>query len=100
MGVSEISLVVVAVAIFGAIDPARVLSDKPLSFPLLLTVFGFLLFSLAPGVEFPDLVVHASVIECVTALLVITALMGCGADTRTPLRVAILDAVNGISWEG
>jgi NhaP-type Na+/H+ or K+/H+ antiporter len=84
MAIYEISLVVIALAIFGAIVLPRILSDVPLSFPLIFTALGFLLFALAPGVAFPDPVEHPEVTERFTELLVIVALMGAGLKLDRP----------------
>ncbi len=74
----HIALIVIGLAIFGAVVLPRLLKHRPLSLPILYVAFGFGLFSLPHGVAPPDLVANAAVVERLTELVVIIALMGAG----------------------
>ncbi|WP_313692996.1 cation:proton antiporter [Halorarum halobium] len=80
----EILLVLVGLAIFGAVVLPRVLSDVPMSFPIIYVAAGAILFSLPLGVETPDPVRHGDLAERLTELVVIIALMGAGLKLDRP----------------
>jgi len=69
MAIYEIGLVFTSLAILGAIALSRLLSDKPLSFPILYVGMGVLLFSLPLGVEAPNPVDHPELAERLTELV-------------------------------
>jgi NhaP-type Na+/H+ or K+/H+ antiporter len=80
----EVGLVVVGVAILGAVALPRLLSEKPLSIPILYVAAGAVLFSLPVGVQPPDPIEHVEVTERLTELVVIIALMGAGLKLDRP----------------
>jgi len=84
MAVYEWSLVVVSLAILGAVVLPRFFADKPMSFPLLYVVAGFAIFSLPVGVPAPDPVQNPVFAEHLTELVVIIALMGAGLKLDRP----------------
>ena len=84
MALYEISLLLVALAIFSAIFLPRWFADKPLSYPIFYVGLGFLLFSLPVGVEVPDPVTHSQYAERLTQLVVIVSLMGAGLKIDRP----------------
>ena len=84
MAVYEWALVVVSLAILGAVVLPRFFADKPMSFPLLYVVAGFATFSLPLGVPAPDPVEHVEYAERLTELVVIIALMGAGLKLDRP----------------
>jgi len=88
MALYEIVLVFISIAIFGAIILPRVLSDEPLSFPLIFVGAGFILFSLPYGVPPPDPVGESELTARLTELVVIIALMGAGLKLDRPFDLA------------
>ncbi|PSP54358.1 cation transporter [Halobacteriales archaeon QS_1_67_19] len=84
MAAYEAALLLVGIAIFGAVVLPRVLSDKPMSFPMIYVGVGFVLFSLPLGVEIPDPVEHVELAERLTEFVVIIALMGAGLKLDRP----------------
>jgi NhaP-type Na+/H+ or K+/H+ antiporter len=84
MAAYEAALLVAGIAIFGAVVLPRVLSDKPMSFPMLYVAAGIVLFSLPLGVEIPDPVEHGELAERLTEFVVIIALMGAGLKLDRP----------------
>jgi NhaP-type Na+/H+ or K+/H+ antiporter len=79
----EIGMLVVGVALLGAVVLPRLVSDKPLSFPMFYVGFGFLVFALAP-VPAVDPVANPTITEHLTELVVIIALMGAGLKIDRP----------------
>ncbi|QLD89029.1 cation:proton antiporter [Natronomonas salina] len=79
-----VALVVVGIAILGAVFLPRVLSDEPLSLPIIYVISGFLLFTFSPGVSPPDMVEQSVAVEHLTELVVIIALMGAGLKIDRP----------------
>lgn len=79
-----IALVVVGIAILGAVFLPRILSDEPLSLPIIYVVSGFLLFWFAPGISPPDMVEQSVAVEHLSELVVIIALMGAGLKIDKP----------------
>src|SRR6056297_188561 len=86
MAAYEAALLVAGIAIFGAVVLPRVLSDKPMSFPLIYVVAGIALFSLPLGVEIPDPVEHGDLAERLTEFVVIIALTGAGLKLDRPFE--------------
>jgi len=86
MAAYEAALLVAGIAIFGAVVLPRVLSDKPMSFPLIYVVAGMVLFSLPLGVEIPDPVEHGDLAERLTEFVVIIALTGAGLKLDRPFE--------------
>lgn len=84
MAAFEIGQILVGVAIFASIVLPRWLADKPLSFPLVYVVVGFVLFSLPIGVDAPNPVDYPALAEYLTQLVVIIALMGAGLKLDRP----------------
>jgi len=82
----EIGMLVVGVALLGAVVLPRLVSDKPLSFPMFYVGFGFLVFALAP-VPAVDPVANPTITEHLTELVVIIALMGAGLKIDRPFGV-------------
>ena len=79
-----VALVVVGLAILGAVFLPRILSDEPLSLPILYVAGGFLLFWIPPGITPPNLIEQSIVVEHLTELVVIIALMGAGLKIDRP----------------
>ncbi|WP_137283318.1 cation:proton antiporter [Halorussus salinisoli] len=84
MAAYEAALLLIGIAIFGAVVLPRVLSDKPMSFPMLYVGAGIVLFSLPLGVEIPDPVEHGELAERLTEFVVIIALTGAGLKLDRP----------------
>ena len=84
MAVYEVVMVLLGLTVFGAVILPRVLSDKPLSFPLIYVAAGMVLFSLPLGVEIPDPMKHGDLAERLTEFVVIIALMGAGLKLDRP----------------
>ncbi|NHN49777.1 sodium:proton antiporter [Halostella sp. JP-L12] len=80
----HVTLVIISVAIFGAVVLPKLLSDKPMSFPLLYIAFGAVAFSLPIGMPTIDPVGSAELTERLTELVVIIALMGAGLKLDRP----------------
>ncbi|WP_459190739.1 cation:proton antiporter [Halosimplex sp. J119] len=84
MAVYEWALVVVSLAILGAVVLPRFFADKPMSFPLIYVIAGFAIFSAPVGVPAPDPVQYPDATERLTELVVIIALMGAGLKLDRP----------------
>jgi len=84
MAVYDIALLVVSIAILGAVVLPRILADKPMSFPLIYVLAGAAIFSLPLGVPTPDPVESPALAEHLTELVVIIALMGAGLKLDRP----------------
>lgn len=84
MALYEFGLIFVGLAILGAVVLPRLVSDKPMSFPLIYVVAGVALFSIPLGIELPDPVRHPAYTERLTELVVIIALMGAGLKIDRP----------------
>jgi LysM repeat protein len=80
----HVAFVVLGLAIFGAVVLPRLLSDRPLSLPIIYVVGGYLLFALPPGVAPPDMVENSELVELLAELVVIIALMGAGLKIDRP----------------
>jgi NhaP-type Na+/H+ or K+/H+ antiporter len=83
----EIGLLFVGLAILGAVGLPRLVSDKPLSFPLLYVLAGMGLFALPLGVPAPDPLADVDLTNRLTELVVIVSLMGAGLKIDRPFRV-------------
>jgi NhaP-type Na+/H+ or K+/H+ antiporter len=84
VAVYEIGLVLTGLAVFGAVVLPRVLSDRPLSFPIIYVTLGALIFSLPLGVTIPDPVGNPAITQRITEFVVIIALMGAGLKLDRP----------------
>jgi NhaP-type Na+/H+ or K+/H+ antiporter len=86
MAAYETALLLIGIAIFGAVVLPRLLSDKPMSFPMIYVAAGVVLFSLPLGLEIPDPVEHGELAERLTEFVVIIALMGAGLKLDRPFE--------------
>lgn len=77
-------LLVLGLALLGASVLPRLLFDKPLSLPMVLLALGFTVFALPLGLEFPEPLEQGKVVEQLTELGVIVALMGAGLKLDRP----------------
>ncbi|WP_134671520.1 cation:proton antiporter [Halorussus marinus] len=84
MATYAIVQILVGLAVLGAVVLPRLVSDKPLSFPILYVIAGMVLFALPIGVPAPDPVANPAVTERLTELVVIVALMGAGLKLDRP----------------
>jgi NhaP-type Na+/H+ or K+/H+ antiporter len=84
MGAYEVGLLIASIAILGTVVLPRVLSDKPMSFPLIYVIAGAIIFSLPIGTPTIDPIEHVEVTERLTELVVIIALMGAGLKLDRP----------------
>ncbi len=84
MAVYEIVLLMVGIALLGAAVLPRLLSGKPLSFPLLYVVMGAVLFSVPLDIPPPDPVAHPEIAERITESVIIIALMSAGLKLDRP----------------
>jgi NhaP-type Na+/H+ or K+/H+ antiporter len=87
MGAFEVAQVIVGVAILGAVVLPRLLTDEPLSFPMLYVAGGAVIFLVPHGVPAPDPVGHAEITERLTEFVVIVALMGAGLKLDRPFQL-------------
>ena len=79
-----VALVVIGLAIFGAVVLPRLLMHRPLSLPIIYVGAGFLIFVAPHGVTPPHMVENSTVVERLTELVVIIALMGAGLKIDRP----------------
>lgn len=77
-------LVVIGFAILGAVVLPRLLMHRPLSLPIIYVGAGFLIFVVPHGVPPPDMVENSVIVERLTELVVIIALMGAGLKIDRP----------------
>ena len=84
MAFYEAVLVLFGLAVLGAVVLPRVLSDKPLSFPILYVLLGVAVFSLPLGVTVPDPAEHSDLAKRLTEFVVIISLMGAGLKLDRP----------------
>lgn len=80
MALYETVLILVGVAVLGAVILPRLLSQRPLSFPLVYVAFGFVVFSLPLELPSPNPIEQGMMAERLTELGVIVALMGAGLE--------------------
>ena len=87
MAAYEIGLIIVGIALLGAVVLPRLLEHRPLSFPIVYVVVGFALFAVLPGSPDLDPIRNAAVVERLTELVVIISLMGAGLKLDRPFDV-------------
>jgi NhaP-type Na+/H+ or K+/H+ antiporter len=80
----DLLLVIAGLAVLASAVLPRLLSDKPLSPPMVLLGLGFVAFALPLGLEAPDPLEHGMLTERLTELAVIIALMGAGLKLDRP----------------
>jgi NhaP-type Na+/H+ or K+/H+ antiporter len=80
----DLLLVITGLAVLASAVLPRLLSDKPLSPPMVLLGLGFAAFALPLGLESPHLLEHGKFTERLTELAVIVALMGAGLKLDRP----------------
>jgi NhaP-type Na+/H+ or K+/H+ antiporter len=81
----ELVLLVLGLAALGVVVLPHVLSQRPLSYPVIFVGVGAILFSLPHGITQPDPIRYAEATATLTEIGVITALMGAGlAINRVP----------------
>jgi NhaP-type Na+/H+ or K+/H+ antiporter len=80
----DLLLVIVGLAVLAAAVLPRLLSDKPLSLPMVLVGLGFAASALPLGLEAPDPLEHGKLTERLTEFAVIIALMGAGLKLDRP----------------
>jgi NhaP-type Na+/H+ or K+/H+ antiporter len=80
----HVTLILISLAIFGAVVLPKFLSDKAMSFPLIYIAFGAVAFSIPIGMPEVDPVGNAEITERLTELVVIIALMGAGLKLDRP----------------
>lgn len=74
----DVALVVVGVALFGAVGLPWLLEGRAVSFPIAYVSYGAVVFALPLGLPAPDPLAHGVVTERLTELGVILSLMGAG----------------------
>jgi len=79
-----VALTVFGLAILGAVVLPRLLSDRPISFPLIFIGAGALVFTLPVGLTPPQPLENPQQTERLTELVVIIALMGAGLKLDRP----------------
>lgn len=84
MAAYELGQILVGLAILGAAVLPRLLSDKPMSFPMIFVGVGIVLFALPIGLEAPDPIASDEAARRLTELVVIIALMGAGLKLDRP----------------
>ena len=77
-------ITLVGAAFLGAVWLPRILHERPLSAPIFYVGFGVAVFFLPP-LSFPQLPQHSRLIEHLTELVVIVALMGAGLKIDRPI---------------
>jgi NhaP-type Na+/H+ or K+/H+ antiporter len=80
----DLLLVIVGLAVLAAAVLPRLLSNKPLSLPMVLLSLGFAAFALPLGLESPHPLEYGKLTERLTELGVIVALMGAGLKLDRP----------------
>lgn len=85
MDLYPVWLLLVGLACFGAAWLPHVLKGKALSYPALYVGCGALIFAAPFGLDMGSPVVHADVVERLTEILVILALMGAGLKLGRPV---------------
>jgi NhaP-type Na+/H+ or K+/H+ antiporter len=78
-------LLLLGIAILAASVLPRVLSNFPLSLPIILLGIGYTIFTLPLAIVRPDPNLHSTYIEHVTELAVILSIMGAGLKINRPL---------------
>jgi NhaP-type Na+/H+ or K+/H+ antiporter len=80
----DLVLIALGFAVLAATVLPHLFSDKPLSLPMVLLAFGFVVFALPLGLEPPDPLEQGESTERLTELGVIIALMGAGLKLDRP----------------
>lgn len=80
----DTALLVIGLAAFGVVGLPRVLSDQPLSYPIIYVAAGAIFFALPLGFEAPDPILLSEGTERFTEFGVIIALMGAGIGLARP----------------
>lgn len=93
-GTYEVIFTLLGVAFIGAAWLPRLLKGRPLSFPILYVLLGFVLFKLPLGLHDPLPLNNRALTEHFTELLVIVALMGAGLKLDRPLDLRSW----GVTW--
>ncbi len=73
-----IVLTMIGFASIGAAVLPRMISDKPLSFPMIYVFIGFVVFLFPLGLDLPDPFEHIEITKRLTEFVVIVSLMGAG----------------------
>ena len=84
MAAYEVGLIIVGIAILGAVVLPRLLEHRPLSFPIIYVGLGFGLFGVIPGAPALDPIGNSDLVERLTELVVIISLMGAGLKLDRP----------------
>ena len=87
MAAYEVALIIVAIAILGAVVLPRLVEHRPLSFPIVYVLSGIGLFWLLPGAPSLDPVGNSYLTERLTELVVIISLMGAGLKIDRPFAL-------------
>ncbi len=93
-GTYEVIFALLGVAFIGAAWLPRLLEGRPLSFPIVYVLLGFVLFSLPLGLPDPLPLHNRALTEHFTELLLIIALMGAGLKLDRPLSFRSW----GVTW--
>jgi NhaP-type Na+/H+ or K+/H+ antiporter len=80
----HVAFVIFGLAIFAAVVLPRLLMHRPMSLPIIYVGAGFLIFAIPHGVAPPNMVENSVVVEHLTELVVIVALMGAGLKIDRP----------------
>ena len=84
MAAYEIGLIIVGIALLGAVVLPRLLEHRPLSFPIVYVALGFVLFAALGGAPDLDPIANATLVERLTEIVVIISLMGAGLKLDRP----------------
>ena len=84
MGLYDIALILVGLAVLGTVALPRLLHNRPVSFPIVYVAFGAVVFSLPLGLPPADPLAFGTLTERLTELGVIVALMGAGLKIDRP----------------
>ncbi|UTF54749.1 cation:proton antiporter [Natronosalvus rutilus] len=87
MAAYEITLLIIAIALFGTVLLPRLLEHRPLSFPIIYVGVGFTIFAFVPGVPVLDPIENSYLTERLTELVVIISLMGAGLKIDRPFSI-------------
>lgn len=93
-GTYEVVFALLGVAFIGAAWLPRLLKGRPLSFPILYVLLGFVLFKLPLGLHDPLPLHNRQLTEHFTELLLIVALMGAGLKLDRPFNLRSW----GVTW--
>lgn len=79
-----VALVIIGLAILGAVVLPRLLMHQPLSLPIIFVGAGYFLFVLPHGISPLNMIENSIIVERLTELVVIIALMGAGLKIDRP----------------